>query len=110
MINFDTRPGPVSAICVIWTLYTVYGLYNFTNAPVGNMPEWFMFYYIGISAGYLVGIVGMWQMRRWGLMLFGALVIIEQGMLIGSVGFNPGSLMLPLLVILVGGSHFQEMR
>jgi len=110
MINFDTRPGPISAVCVLWSLYIVYGLYNFANTPAANMPEWFLFYYVGLSAFYLVAVVGLWQMRKWGSLLFAAVVVTEQGMLISSVGFHPGSLLLPLLVIMVAGSHFQEMR
>jgi len=61
-MNFDDRPGPINAICLIWTLYVGYGLYYFSSAPLGGMPEWFSAYYIALNCAQLIAIVGFWQM------------------------------------------------
>jgi len=74
------------------------------------MPEWFSAYYLALSIGQLVAIVGYWQMRKWGVLLFTSMIVIEQAMLISYVGFNPLSLMLPLIVLFVGMAHYQQMR
>jgi len=109
-MNFDDRPGPINAICLVWTLLIGYSLYNFSNANLSGLPEWFSTYYLALSVGQLIAIVGYWQMRKWGVLLFTSMIIIEQGMLIGYVGFNPLSLMLPLIVLFVGMAHYNEMR
>jgi len=109
-MNFDDRPGPINAICLIWTLYIGYDLYHFVNAQLTGMPEWFFAYYIAISCGQLIAIVGYWQMRRWGVLLFTSTIIIGQAVLIGTVGFNPTSLILPLIVLMVGMAHYNEMN
>jgi len=109
-MNFDDRPGPISAICLIWTLYVGYGLYHFANAQLTGMPDWFSAYYIALCCGQLIAIVGYWQMRKWGVLLFTSSLIIEQAMLISFVGFNPTSIIPGAIVLMVGMTHYNEMR
>ena len=109
-MNFDDRPGPVNAICLIWTLYVGYGLYHFSNAQLTGLPDWFSMYYIALSCGQLIAIAGYWQMRKWGVLLFTSTAVIEQAMLINFVGFNPTSLIPAAIVLMVGMAHYNEMR
>jgi len=109
-MNFDDRPGTINAICLIWTLLVGYSLYNLSNANLTAMPEWFHIYYLALSVGQLIAIIGYWQMRKWGVLLFTSMIVIEQATLISFVGFNPLSLMLPLIVLFVGMAHYNQMR
>lgn len=109
-MNFDSRPGPISAVCIIWAMYVGYGLYYFASAQFTGMPDWFAAYYVALSCGQLIAIVGFWQMRKWGVLLFTSTVVIEQAMLINFVGFNPTSVIPAAVVLMVGISYYNEMR
>lgn len=109
-MNFDDRPGPINAICIIWTLLIGYSLFNLSNANLTAMPEWFNVYYLALSVGQLIAIIGYWQMRKWGVLLFTSMIVVEQATLITFVGFTPLSLFLPLIVLMVGMVHYNEMR
>lgn len=109
-MNFDSRPGPISAISIIWTLYVGYGLYYFANAQLSGMPDWFAGYYVALSCVQLVAIVGYWQMRKWGVLLFTSSIVMEQAMLINFVGFNPASIIPVAIVLMVGMAYYSEMR
>lgn len=108
-MNFDDRPGPINAICLIWVLYIGYGLFHFSKVST-SMPEWFGAYYIGLCVAQLIAIAGFWQMRKWGVLVFTSTVVVEQAMLINFIGFNPASLLLPAIVLMVGMTHYNSMR
>ncbi len=74
------------------------------------MPEWFNIYYLALSVGQLIAIIGYWQMRKWGVLLFTSMIVVEQATLITFVGFTPLSLFLPLIVLMIGMVHYNEMR
>jgi hypothetical protein len=104
-----SRPGPIAAICFIWTAATVFELYHFSRVTA-DLPAWTTFYIIGMAAATLTGIAGMWQMKKWGLMLFIGMVIINQAVALVQGQWQINSLLLPALVIVVGTTHMKQMR
>jgi hypothetical protein len=108
-MNSMTRPGPISAICFIWTVATVFQLYQFSQISV-ELPAWSMFYVIGMAAATLTAIAGMWQMRKWGLMLFIGMFILNQAFALTQGQWHVNSLLLPALVIGVGMAHIKQFR
>lgn len=112
-MNSVTRPGPITAICVIWTAVTVFELYHFATLPAAGtaeLPAWSMFYIIGMAAATLTGIAGMWQMKKWGLMLFTGTAILNQAFALMQGEWQLNSLLLPALVIIVGMAHMRQLR
>lgn len=108
-MNSMTRPGPISAICFIWTVATVFQLYQFSQISV-ELPAWSTFYVIGMAAATLTGIAGMWQMRKWGLWLFSGMFIFNQAFALTQGQWHVNSLLLPALVIGVGMAHIKQFR
>lgn len=108
-MNNITRPGPISAICFIWTMVTIFELYKFSGVRV-ELPTWTMFYIVGMAAATLTGIAGMWQMKKWGLMLFIGMFVINQAVALSQGQWHLNTLLLPTLVIAVGLAHFKQMR
>lgn len=103
------RPGPVTAICFIWTLVTVFQLYQFSRV-MAEVPTWAMFYVIAISAASLAGIAGIWQMKKWGLMVFVGTLAVNQAFALAQGQWHINSLLIPALVIAVGVAHFRQLR
>lgn len=108
-MNSPSRPGPITAICFIWTMVTLFQLYQFSQVTV-TLPGWSKFYVVGMSAATLTAIAGMWQMKKWGLMLFVAMVVINQAFALTQGSWHINSLLLPALVIGVGIAHLKQLR
>lgn len=108
-MNSMSRPGPVSAICFIWAVVTLFQLYQFSQVSA-QAPGWSLFYVVGMSAATLTAIAGMWQMKKWGLMLFMAMFILNQAFSLSQGQWHINSVLLPMLVIMVGVAHMKEFR
>jgi hypothetical protein len=67
--------------------------------------------YLAFSA--IVGftsLVGFWYMKRWGLYLYFAMLLLNQAMMmLVFKNWSPASLLAPVLVILVGAWYFDRM-
>lgn len=109
-MNINKPPGPITAICVIWTLATIFELYRFAQSDFSRLPEWFPFFFVGMSGATLAAISGMWQMKKWGVMLFAGLFALNQAFLIVMGYWGLNSLLMPVLVIIVGMVHLRQMR
>ena len=108
-MNTMPRPGPISAICFIWALVTLFELYNFSRITV-DVPAWSVYYIIGMAAASLTGIAGMWQMKKWGLLLFIGVFFLNQAFALVQGQWQLNSLLLPGLVIAVGLAHMKQFR
>ena len=108
-MNSMTRPGPISAICFIWALFTVFQLYQLFLIAA-ELPTWSKLYIIGIATTSLIAISGIWQMKKWGLMLFIGLFIINQAFALSQGQWHINSLLLPALVIATGMAYIKQFR
>lgn len=103
------RPGPVTAICFIWTLVTVFQLYQFSRV-MADVPAWGVLYVIGVSVASLAGIAGIWQMKKWGLVVFIGTLVVNQAFALAQGQWHINSLLIPALVIAVGVAHIRQLR
>lgn len=104
-----SRAGPITAVCLIWTLITVFQLYQLSQVAAG-IPTWSKLYIIAMATGSLIAIGGIWQMKKWGLMLFVGLFILNQAFALSQAQWHINSLLLPLLVLAVGIAHIKQFR
>lgn len=109
-MNSPYRPGPVIAVCLVWTAFTAFRFYNFLNSDTAALPDWFPVYYTLMTSVALLGIAGMWGMRRWGMLVFAAATAFEQVILVNQGHWHIVSLLLPMLVLIVAAAHIREMR
>jgi hypothetical protein len=105
--NLD-RPPLVTLICalgMIGAMATVYVL--FSAGPDDGINR----LYLAFTA--LVGftsLVGFWYMKRWGLYLYFAMLLLNQAMMVLVFkNWTPASLMAPVLVVLVGIRYYDRM-
>ena len=108
-MNSLDRPAPISAICFIWALMTVFQLYQFSSF-IGKVAAIDVILVVGLATASLVAIAGIWQMKKWGLMLFVATFITNQVAALVLGQWHVNTLLLPLLVVGVGVAHMKQFR
>ena len=108
-MNSMTRPGAISAICFIWTVATVFQLYQLFLVAA-ELPTWSKLYIIGIATTSLIAISGIWQMKKWGLMLFIGVFVINQAFALSQGQWHINSLLLPAMVIAAGMAYIKQFR
>ncbi|NNG14680.1 MAG: hypothetical protein HKM22_05920 [Gammaproteobacteria bacterium] len=108
-MNNISRAAPISAICFIWVLLTVFQLYQLFLIAA-ELPTWSKLYIIGIATTSLIAIAGIWQMKKWGLMLFIGMFVLNQAVALVQGQWHINTLLLPLLVIAVAIAHIKQFR
>jgi hypothetical protein len=104
------RPGPIIAICIVWAAFTGFRFYNFLNTDMSLLPSWFPVYYTLITTAAVIGIAGLWIMRKWGILVFAAAVAVEQVIIVSQQQWHVLSLLLPMMVLMVAAAHIHDMR
>jgi hypothetical protein len=104
------RPGPVIAICIVWAAFTAFRFFNFLNADMSLLPQWFPVYYTLMTTVAVIGIAGLWSMRKWGILVFAAAVAFEQVIIVSQQQWHIISLLLPMMVLMVAAAHIHDMR
>lgn len=105
-----SRPGPVIGVCIVWAAFTGYAFLTFLQADLSGFPGWFTGYYTLVTAVALLGIIGILLMRKWGLFVFAAGLLLDQVMLLSQQQWHVFTLLLPMLVIMVAIAHLDDMR
>ena len=108
-MNIVSRAAPISAICFIWTLFTVFQLYQFSRFIAG-VSAMDIFLVIAMATASLIAIGGIWQMKKWGLMLFIGIFTLNQIIVLILGQWHINTLILPLLVIAVGAAHIKQFK
>ncbi|SRR6266498_2510173 len=110
---------------IVLTVFCVFYLFSFSwqfvelllpsgyNNGITNLPPWFVlsqlivFYPLGI-----VSMLGVWQMRRWGLYLFGALILFSMALMYYGLHLLPHlkALLYLLVFFVVGLIYLKRMR
>lgn len=103
------RPGGITWLCVLFTWFGVAGFGNTAvlfSRPVGLLPPWVGVIILAYALTASAAAVGLWRMRRWGLLalrawmavcliLLGCFVVIFPSRIIlgglwGAVAFTAG--------------------
>lgn len=115
-----TRPVIITVICVIGAIGILLGLAatialvflpsDISNQVLGALPAWHMPYVGGSALLNIVSIIGLWQMRRWGLLVYILVGILDQIVVFILGQWNITNLIIPLIVIGVGAFYFKRMR
>jgi len=106
----NTRPTAITVICIlgfIGALMTIPLIFTDLARSIG---AWYPGY-LGVSV--IVGLVcmlGFWQMRKWAVFAYTALVAVNQVILFMTGLWNIFGLVIPLVVIAIGFAYLSKMR
>ncbi len=107
--NLQKRPFIITLIC-IGSFIGVYGAMTgvFFEAFRG-MASWYPPYVIASGLVGLAAFIGLWLMKRWGVMLYTFLVAVNQLVLLLGGLWTPSALLIPLMVIFIGFFYYKRM-
>jgi hypothetical protein len=64
------RPAIITVVCFLGFFLTAFSAVNLVQAATGQVWSTFHSYFTVVLALTLAGYVGMWQMRKWGVVLY----------------------------------------
>ena len=73
------------------------------------VPKWVLLVGCGEAVAILVSMAGLWHMKRWGLVVFAALMIGHQVLAVVAETGARGLLWLPILIVVISARHWREM-
>lgn len=107
------RPPAITIVCCVGFVTAALGTLNLMAAGLAEGWSWFRTYYTLFVAGNLAGYVGLWRMKRWGLVVYAAnaavgLVIFWLFLDLQLRGMVTATL-IPAVIVAVGLFHFSKM-
>lgn len=106
------RPTFVTVVCVIMMIGLAIGLLGLLGilAFITVWPVWFVAYYVINLAVRGVSVFGLWNMKKWGVILYVASFVIDI-ILSAVVGYGFGfTTILPVAVIAIGFIYWKQME
>jgi hypothetical protein len=107
-----TRPPAVTAVCLLGAIAALITLVLMAVDALWAVPPSPAQKAVVLVALALTvtALVGMWRMRRWGVLLFGALFLVRVALgIAGQVPWNLAGLTGPLVLLLVGLVYVRRM-
>ena len=65
------------------------------------IPDWYILYLAGIFVGYFATFIGLWRMEKWSPFLYVILVVIDNAVHFFIGLWNPGALVIPLIIAFI---------
>lgn len=108
-LSFERKTGQLAGVVradVKGVFPLQFGVTDSAYSPYNNIAPWMVPFVA--TAGCLLG---YWNMRRWGVILYGALILSQLGAgLITEYPLNWIAIVLQVLVFLVGAGYFKRMQ
>ncbi|MCK4401387.1 hypothetical protein KAW08_03680 [bacterium] len=104
------RPSIITILCIILLIGVVLRIPRIFSAIVRPTGNWYPPY---LAFSYVIGLVcmvGLWMMKKWGIVLYTASFALGQIVLLATGIWNIGTLIIPLIVIAIGFSQFSKMK
>lgn len=107
------RPTVITVICVLGFVGAPFIAFNLITALARPTRSPFHFYYAGVVAVNLLAFVGIWRMRKWGVILYALTAAVNAVLLWQVWGYPPGGVLVGALitavVVVIGVSQFPKM-
>lgn len=108
MIN--ERPWIITAICIMGFLGALLAIPMMSSDIAQQRGTWFPPYLAFTIVIGLICMVGLWTMKKWGIITYAVFVGINQIVLIAIGGWNIFSLIIPGIVVVIGFSKYKLMK
>jgi len=108
--NPHKRPVAITVICVIGFIGALLVIPMLFSSVVQSIAPWYP-PLLAVSAVIgLACMVGLWMMRKWAVYTYTAFFLVNQVILIGTGLWNPVSLIIPLIIIIIMFVYLSRMR
>jgi len=104
-----TRPIFVTLICIAGFIGVVLSFPSIFSPFIKKMGDFYPALFGCIIAGNFISIVGVWNMKRWGVHLYLASGLVGQIAHLLADNWSVFSIILPCLFLLVTGFYYRQM-
>ena len=104
------RPLAITVICILGLLGAAGAVWILSSGIARQIGPWYPPYLAAASIVGAICLLGFWKMRRWGVILYTALALINQVVLLAAGRWNMLAIILPGIVVAVGFGYFSRMR
>jgi len=104
------RPIAITIICIIGFIGAALTVPMFFTDLMRSLPPWYPVY---LGVGSVIGLacmIGLWMMQKWAVYTYTAFAAINQVILIATGLWNPFSLIIPLIIIVLMFVYLSRMR
>jgi hypothetical protein len=116
--TFNTSPAPVvgirpvaiTVVCLLGFVGAAGAIWILASGIARQVGAWYPPFLAFSSIGGAVSFVGLWMMRRWGVILYSGLTLLSQVVLLLAGRWNLLAVALPGIVIAIGFGYFSRMR
>jgi hypothetical protein len=108
--NPHTRPIAITIACILGVIIAAVTLPLAFSSLARGIAPWYPAWLGVISVVGLVCMVGLWMMRRWAVYVFTAVTALNQAILIAKNAWNPLSVVVPAIIIVVMLIYIFRMR
>jgi hypothetical protein len=104
------RPMILTVICVVLFIGSMMAMQAVFNDDFHGLPRTVRYLYLASVILTVISVLGIFLMRRWGIVLYAATSVVGQAILISFGWWNPIQLLIALLICAVGFMYFRQMR
>ncbi len=110
MKNNPKRPGVITGICIISLIGALLSIPFLFSDSVKSIGYWYPIYLAFSIAIEVICIIGLWLMKKWGLIVYITFFITDQIIQVIFGSWNLFTVILPIIVITIGLSKYKEMK
>ncbi len=104
------RPGVITAICVLIGLGIVLVTLGLLGGAGSLVGAWYTPYLVLVLIANGAALVGLWQMKKWGAMVYTGVAVVNQIVAIAMGMWAASTIVLPAIVIGLIASKYHEMK
>lgn len=104
------RPGVITAVCIIGFIGVAFTIPMIFSDFAKSTGDWYPPYLAFSAIIGLVSMIGLWKMKKWGVIVYAALVALSQIVLLATGLWNILALILPAILIAIVFSQFSKMK
>ncbi|MCL2888416.1 MAG: hypothetical protein FWF35_03860 [Elusimicrobia bacterium] len=105
----NKRPVIITVICIIGFIGALISAALIFTPAAKQVGGWYPPYLAAATVVGLVSLIGLWLMRKWSVILYTALFVVGQIVLVTKGLWGVGSLIIPLIIIAVCFANYKKM-
>ncbi len=109
-MNDVDRPIPITVVCALGILGCLVAFFRIFDPSHHAAPAWYQPFMIVLVVASVVPYVGMWLMKRWGVILYAVLFALSEALLVLTNHFKPSDIVIPAIVLVIGFGYFADME
>ncbi len=109
MTDTNSRPVAITVICIIGFIGILPSILLVFSPQATAIGAWYPPFLAFSTIVGLISFIGLWMMKKWGVYLYAALTTCVQVVLLAMGVWNPFTLIIPLVIVIIGFTNLPRM-